>query len=94
MLDEPLESQEARRLFREILSTGRVLFSSHALEEMSKDDLVENDCYNVLRGGVVDPAEFIKGSWRYRVRSHRLHVVVALRSETTMVVVTAWRAQR
>jgi hypothetical protein len=24
---------------------------------------------NVLRGGVVDPAEFENGSWRYRVRT-------------------------
>ena len=49
------------------------------------------DVTNVLRGGVVDPAEFENGSWRYRVRTARIAVIVAFRSETELRVVTAWR---
>lgn len=31
------------------------------------------------------------GSWRYRVRTARMAVIVAFRSETALRVVTAWR---
>jgi hypothetical protein len=58
---------------------------------MEKDALSEIDITNVLRGGVVDPAEFETGSWRYRVRTQRIAVVIAFRSEESLVVVTAWR---
>ena len=44
----------------------------------------------VSRGGIVEPAEFESGSWRYRVRTARM-CVVAFRSETELRIVTAWR---
>ena len=31
------------------------------------------------------------GTWRYRVRGGRITIVVAFRSEDTLVVITAWR---
>ena len=49
------------------------------------------DCVNVLRAGVVDPPELENGTWRYRVRGGWINVVVAFRSEDTLVVITAWR---
>ena len=58
---------------------------------MTKDDLSIVDCVNVLRAGVVEPAEYENGSWRYRVRTQRIYVVVAFRSEKQLVIVTAWR---
>lgn len=58
---------------------------------MARDRVCELDVTNVLRGGTVDPAEFEHGSWRYRVRTHRIAVVIAFRSEISLVVVTAWR---
>jgi hypothetical protein len=61
------------------------------LDEMAADALDTVDCTNVLRGGVVDPPEWENGSWRYHVRTNRMCMVVALRSPTTLVVVTAWR---
>jgi hypothetical protein len=48
----------------------------------------------VLRAGVVDPAEFENGSWRYRVRTQMIVVVTAFRSETEIRVVTAWRMKK
>jgi hypothetical protein len=90
-LDEPLDPAAARALIRSILADGSVRFSRHALEEMQKDGLAEIDVVNVLRGGAVDPAEFENGTWRYRVRSQRIVVVIAFRSKTSLVVVTAWR---
>ena len=52
------------------------------------------DAVNVLRAGIVDPAEFDKGCWRYRVRTRLMVVVIAFRSETEIRVVTAWREKR
>jgi hypothetical protein len=57
VLVEPLSPPDARRLLREILQNGSVAFSRHAEEEMAKDNLTMVDVTNVLRGGVVDPAD-------------------------------------
>lgn len=69
---EPLDPGPARQLVREILANGTVTFSGHAITEMAKDDLSTVDCVNVLRGGVVEPGELEKGSWRYRIRTARM----------------------
>ena len=54
MQGKPLDPTRARQLIREILSSGAVSFSKHALEEMAKDELTAVDGANVLRGGVVE----------------------------------------
>jgi hypothetical protein len=94
MTGEPLNPIQARQLIRNIIAAGEVRFSRHAFEEMARDDLSTVDCANVLRGGVVEPPEWEHGSWRYRVRTNRIYVVISFRSETQLVVVTAWRLQR
>lgn len=91
MTGEPFTPQYARKLIRQILPTGSVSFSTHALKEMAKDNLTTVDCTNVLRGGVVEPPEYRDGTWRYRVRTAAISVVVAFRSDTQLAVVTAWR---
>jgi len=88
---EPLEPGAAKRLIRKIIESGTVSFSKHAEEEMAKDDLNTVDCVNILRGGIVRPGEMERGSWRYRVETAHMCVVVALRTDTELVVVTAWR---
>jgi hypothetical protein len=93
-LSEPLRSDDCRLLIRTILQSGRFTYSRHAKEEMLADDMTTVDCENVLRGGVVQPPDFEKGSWRYRVETSRMAVVVAFRSSTELVVVTAWRVKR
>ena len=84
----------ARKLLRGILVSGLVRLSDHAKTEMAKDQLTTQDALNVLRAGVVEPSELVHGSWRHRVRTNRLCVVVTLPSETEAVVVTAWRIRR
>jgi hypothetical protein len=91
MNGEPLDPARARQLIRRILQTGTVAFSRHALQEMANDHITTVECTNVLRGGVVEPPELVSGTWRYRVRTARIYVVVAFRSEARLVVVTAWR---
>lgn len=92
-LIEPLKPDDAKQLIRRILSTGLFTYSRHAREEMLSDDLTTVDCENILRGGVVRPPDFEKGSWRYRVETNRMAVVVTFRSSDELVVVTAWRVK-
>jgi hypothetical protein len=94
-VNEPLPPAEAKAAALKILAEGgTVAFSKHSREEMAKDNLNDQDALNVLRGGVVDPAEFENGSWRYRFRTSRMVFVIAFRSESELRVVTAWRVSR
>jgi hypothetical protein len=93
VIDEPLKPDEVRRLVRQILRAGRFGYSGHAKLEMFADGLTTVDCVNVVRGGVPQPGELEKGSWRYRIVTDKITVVVAFRSEDHVVVVTAWRAK-
>jgi hypothetical protein len=93
-LTEPLRPADARKVLRAILASGDVGFTSHALDEMEQDGISQAEAIGVLRSGIVEPAEFERGSWRYRVHAHRTYVVVAFRSEVAAVVVTAWRVVR
>jgi hypothetical protein len=95
MLQEPLEPGEAQRLIRENLRQGgRLTYSPHAFEEMDQDGLTMVDCANVLRAGMVAAPELRKGTWRYRVQTNRICVVVAFRSEDELRIVTAWRVDK
>lgn len=94
-MNEPLHLDAATALIHRIVRDGAVAWSQHALHEIRADDLTTVDCVNVLRGGAVsEPAELINGTWRYRIHTQRINVVVAIRSETELVVVTAWRRRR
>ena len=102
----PLRETDARRLLRRLLEEGILVVSPHARVEMKKDILTDVDVVNVLRGGVVQPAEWENGSWRYRVLTQRMAAVAAFEpdteslpaddddlSEMELIVVTAWRHQ-
>jgi hypothetical protein len=89
--DVPLREVEARQLLNHILMEGQVVFSRHALHEMAKDHMIEQDTIHVLRAGRFDPAEWENGDWRYRIHTQRFCVVAAFDSETLAIVVTAWR---
>jgi hypothetical protein len=61
---------------------------------MEKGKLTTQDVVNVLRTGVVEPSEFEHGSWRHRVKTNNICLVVVLVSELEAVVVTTWRIRR
>jgi hypothetical protein len=88
---ERLDPTVAQRLIRKILAEGQVSWSDHAKAEIAKDKLHIPDCANVLRAGVVEEPEYERGTWRYRVRTQRICVVVAFRAENELAIVTAWR---
>jgi len=92
MLTEPLRPVEAKKLIREILRGGIVTYSQpHAEERMHQRNISTVDCVNVLRGGVVAEGEYENGSWRYRVFTPRMCVVIRFEDESMLEVVTAWR---
>ena len=75
-----MDTAAANRRIRAILEGGTVAFSKHALEELNKD--------------VLTTVELERGTWRYRVLTNRICVVVAFRSDDEVVVVTAWRIRQ
>ena len=91
VIKHPLSNVDAKHLIGRIVRDGTVGYLNHALDEMRKDALTTADVINVLRGGVVESCEEERRTWRYRVRTARMTVVVAFRSEVYLTVVTAWR---
>ncbi len=90
----PLKPPDAKELAHEVLVSGVVEISGHASKEMMNDELDLADCVNLLRAGVFEPPELIKGEWRYRVMSQSICVVFTFVSDTRLRVVTAWRIER
>lgn len=68
--------------------------SRHAYEEMANDDLQTTDCLNLLRAGIVGPAEWENGEYRYHAETARMCLVFSFDSKTALTVVTAWRKKR
>ena len=90
-----LKPAEAKALLVKILiDGGSVEFRPHARREMAKDAITEAEVLEVLRGGVVEPAEWENGEWRYRARRTTVYVVVTFLAETHTAVVTAWKRKR
>lgn len=89
-----LDALQARKLLSRILrGKDSVAFGRHALERMEKHDLTKPDVINTIRCGTVGNGELVNGSWRYRVETGRMGVVVAFLRESEAVVVTAWRTK-
>lgn len=87
---------EAKKWLKRVLEEGEVKFTPHGLREMAKDNLTTVDCQNVLRGGVVDPPEWVNGEWRHQVRTQSMCFVVYLPLQSGLVatVITAWRYKK
>lgn len=91
---DPLRASEARAAIRKIVEQGNIIPTRHFREEAIKDGLTIVDAVNVLRGGVVEEAEWENGSWRYPVRTQLIKVIVALSSDEELVLVTIMRLAR
>ena len=91
MLQHPLHGVVAKRVIRDIVADGRVRWTGHALQRLSERALTTVDCVNVLRAGAVGAAELENRTWRYPVRAGRTTVVVVLRNERELTVITAWQ---
>ena len=92
---EPLKPSESRKLILHILKNGDVTYSQpHAIERMEERKIDNSDCINILRGGKVKEGEFENGSWRYRVETSKMTVVVTFIDENELMILTAWRAKK
>lgn len=90
------EKTKARKLVAQIVNRNpvKIIFSRHALEEILKDNLTTVDVLNILKSPdarVNKEGEYESGSWRYRLETAKIVVVIAFVSATSLVVVTAWR---
>jgi hypothetical protein len=95
LVNEPLSPDIATRLIHQIVREGDVAWTKHAFAEISADGMTTSDCLNVMRAGAItQPADLERGTWRYRIHTNRMCVCVAFRSETELVVITAWRIRR
>ena len=96
MPDGSLTPAEAKAHILKALETGRVRFTSYCRGRMAERSVTEVEIINVLRGGVVEPAEFERGAWRYRVRANRIYVVVELEEDADgdfVLTITLWRQE-
>src|SRR5262245_33763460 len=91
---KPLPPADVKKVIVAACGTGGVSFTQHALQEMEQDSITQDEAIAALRGGVIETGEFERGSWRYRVRVSRMVAVIAVRSESSVAVVTAWRLTR
>lgn len=73
---------------------GAVRFSRHALCELEKDGLTTVDALNILKSPdskIHQDGEFENGSFRYRIETANIVVVVGFTVDGTGInVVTAW----
>lgn len=90
-LVEPLDPDEAKPLIRKILTEGMVSIPSHAKGRLASREMETSDALNVLRAGFVEHPDLEGGTYRYRVCTQRMTVVIAFRSKTHLVIITAWR---
>ena len=93
---QKLDRQEARKQVSKIISKNpnEVRFSVHATQELMKDGLTTVDAQNVLKSSdakIHQDGEFEKGSYRYRMETTNLVVVIAFTVDGSgLNVVTAW----
>jgi hypothetical protein len=90
-----MDRSQARKYLSECASKyTKIIFSKHAIAELENDNLILADALNVLKSPdarIFTEGEFERGSYRYRVETSFLMVVISF-NETgdTIIVVTAW----
>ena len=88
-----LAKTQALKLLREIFPLPDCIsFSAHCREELKNDDLTTVDALNTLRAGkIYSEGEEKNGTWRYRVETQKIIVVIAFKNPHHIRCVTAWR---
>lgn len=95
-----LDKNQARKQIAEVVSKnpGNVHFSFHARTEMANDDMTTVDIWNVLKSSdsrIVDEGELANGSYRYRLETTFIMIVVAFQSSGEGInIVTVWDKRR
>lgn len=94
-IESKLSPNQARKILTEILNragTSKITFSRHCRDEMKKDSLTTVDVFNVLKAGLIyEEPEWTRGTYRYRVETDRIIVVIAFSQSHYVRCITAWR---
>lgn len=90
-----LSPTQARKILSEILNRAdisKITFSGHCRKEMTVDSLTTVDIFNVLKAGrIYDEPEWVHETYRYRVETDKIIVVIAFGKPSFIRCVTAWR---
>lgn len=92
-----LSKEEARKLIAKVAPTGRVIFTSHALEKINERGIIINDVMNVLLSSAmrVSDAEPKGSGFTYRCSTTRFVVAIGFTVQGDgVIVVTVFRADR
>ncbi|HYO53278.1 DUF4258 domain-containing protein [Archangium sp.] len=72
-----------------------ITLTRHAEEELAKDELTTLHAEKALLSGrILEEPELVNGTWRYRVHTEQMVVVVAFVSESKLRIITAWRKKK
>ena len=91
-----LNRDEAKKLISKIMTffPGNIYFSRHSIQELRNDSLSTIDALNLLKSHdskIHDEGELINGSFRYRLETSNILLVVAFREDGKgLTVITAW----
>ena len=89
-----MSPSQARKILSEMLNRAShfISFTKHARQQMVERDLRAGDVLNVLKAGNIwNEPEFENGSFRYKVSTSKIIVVIAFRKAKNIVIITAWR---
>jgi hypothetical protein len=89
-----LSPGQARKVLAEIFNYNPnfIAFTKHAREQMLKRNLKSGDVLNVLKAGkILSEPEFEHDSFRYRVETNKIVVVIVFKKPNHVVIVTSWR---
>lgn len=93
-----LDKNKARKLSLELCKKSKIIFSKHSLKELINDDLDRMDAINVIMSPsakIIKSPEFENGSWRYRVETNKICVVITFTEKPSgIIVVTVFRIER
>ena len=94
--NKKLDRYHAKRIAQEILRDGTVSYTTHCESELRDDSMDTVDAANVIRCGKIEmePELHKSGSWRYRVETQRMAVVIEIHAKMRLRVVTAWRKKK
>jgi len=92
-MSEPLQKEQVDGLVKRVMFSGSVGFIRHARDEMRNDDLGEIDIRNALKNGSCFDFRLKDETWRYRIRTQEITVIVSFRTESQLTVVTAWKGR-
>lgn len=91
-----LNRNEARKRIAETVTKHptRVHFTGHAVNALADDGLTTADAWNLLKSTsskIVDEGELKDGSWRYRLCTTNMVVVIAFEPDGNGInIITCW----